>query len=330
MLAACGPFCEFGPWQVRQSALPGLRSIARIVRAVRIVAGEAGDAARVHQALTKSLPCMRFLCAVPSAKCVKRRFTELVLFKLPKICQVQADVEADRPIVVFPLDRVGRRTALRVTLDADVVGVHIIRSAPGLRMLARVGLGNMLAARTVAPLAADVPFGDRFGRDVVVHRMAAVAKRPGRPLEIVRRIKRRPPVGRVRHEIGPPHLVRDVPLRGLREIVVADLREISLLPAAAIDERDVVFRKSNERIGLGEVGNDRVGMLARIAHHVRHSRFAPARIDILVALLAGGRTDIMRAKAAYWLALSAAAAASGATERQVANEGDELPNLPVR
>ena len=122
--------------------------------------------------------------------------------------------------------------------------------------------------------------------------MTAVAERAGRPLEIVGRIKRRPPVGAVADEIRLPHLVRDVPLRRQREIIVADLREVALLPAAAVDEGDVVLGEGDERIGLGEIGNDRVGMLARIAHHVRHARFAPARVDLLVAFLARGRADI--------------------------------------
>jgi hypothetical protein len=42
-----------------------------ILRAVRVMATEAGDAARIHQAGYEVVPCMRFLCAVPSAKWVK-------------------------------------------------------------------------------------------------------------------------------------------------------------------------------------------------------------------------------------------------------------------
>ena len=87
--------------------------------------------------------------------------------------------------------------------------------------------------------------------------MAAVAKRPSRTLEVVRRVKRRPPVGVVRHEITPPLFVRDVPLRRLRIIVVADLGEVALLPAAAVDERDVVFRKLTSGSGF-----DRSGIIA--------------------------------------------------------------------
>ena len=84
--------------------------------------------------------------------------------------------------------------------------------------------------------------------------MAAVAERSSRALEIVRRIKRCPPVGVVGYEISSPHFVRDVPLRRLRKIIVADFREIPLLPPAAIDEGDIVFRKREQRIELGEIG----------------------------------------------------------------------------
>ena len=42
-------------------------------------------------------------------------------------------------------------------------------------MLARDGMRNVLAARTVAAFAADVPLGHLLGVDVVVDRVAAVA-----------------------------------------------------------------------------------------------------------------------------------------------------------
>ena len=72
-------------------------------------------------------------------------------------------------------------------------------------MFARVGSADVLAARAVAALAADVPFGDRLRLDVVVDRMAAVAERTGRPLHVVGRIERHPPVGVRRTRYGAPH-----------------------------------------------------------------------------------------------------------------------------
>ena len=68
-------------------------------------------------------------------------------------------------------------------------------------------------------------------------------------------IERHPPVGVRLNEIGAPHLVGDIPLRRKRKIVVADLREIALLPLGAVDERDVVQLEGQQRIRLGEIGN---------------------------------------------------------------------------
>ncbi len=104
----------------------------------------------------------------------------------------------------------------------------------------------------------------------------------------------RPPVGAVGDEIGTPDLVGDVPLRGLGIIVVADLGEVALLPDAAVDQRDVVFGEFDAAVSVGEIGNDGVGMLARIAHHVGHRRLLPALVDIGVARLAGPRPDVLR------------------------------------
>ena len=156
-----------------------------------------------------------------------------------------------------------------MTLNASVVGVHIAEAA---------WIEDSVSHRTrdvstpgaMATFAADIPFADGLCSDVVIHRVTAIAQRPRRTLEIVRRIERCPPIGGIRHEIAPPNLVGDILLRRLREIVVSDLGEISLFPAAAIDERNVVFRKRKQRIGFGKIGNEGVGVLPRIAHNVRH------------------------------------------------------------
>jgi hypothetical protein len=87
----------------------------------------------------------------------------------------------------------------------------------------------------------------------------------------------------------------------LRVIVVADFREIALLPLAAIDERDLIGPEFHQRIGLGEIRNDRVRVLLGIAHHVGHARFRPALIGGFVAALAFGRPDIMRARNRFGL-----------------------------
>ena len=93
-------------------------------------------------------------------------------------------MKANRPVVVFAFDWIARWLPLRMTLDTGVVGVHIAEAGRvedgGTHRMLNVG-----AARPVALLAADVPFTDGFGRDVIVHRMAAIAERTSRALEII-------------------------------------------------------------------------------------------------------------------------------------------------
>ena len=107
---------------------------------------------------------------------------------------------------------------------------------------------DVKAARAVAFLAADVPFGDGLGLDVVVHRMTAVAERSGRTLHLVGRIVLSPPIGAGFDVIPPPRLGSHVPLRRKHEVVVAAFREVPLLPLAAVGERDVFLAKGHQRV----------------------------------------------------------------------------------
>ncbi len=151
----------------------------------------------------------------------------------------------------------------------------------------------MVAARPVAALAAHVPLRDRPRGDVVIDRMAAVASRAGGTLRVVRRIERRPPVRARADEIRRPFAVHDIPLRAEREVVFADLLEITLLPLTPVDEGNVLAPEFYDcRIGLRKVGNDGVRMLARISHHVRHAGSAPALVDRAMASLARRRSDV--------------------------------------
>src|ERR1700722_17935742 len=94
----------------------------------------------------------------------------------------------------------------------------------------------MRRAWTVALLATDVPLGDLLSRHVVVHRMAAVAERTSGTLHLFRRIMRGPPVSPGFGVIRAPDFVRNIPLRRENEVVVADLREVTLLPLAAVNK----------------------------------------------------------------------------------------------
>src|SRR5579859_654115 len=98
-----------------------------------------------------------------------------------------------------------------MALDTGIVRLHEVE--PGRvddRLADRVF--NMLACRAVTSFTADIPLGHLMSRNVVIDRMAAVAELAGRPLIIVRREQRRPPVGAVLDEIRRPFFVSDVPL----------------------------------------------------------------------------------------------------------------------
>src|SRR5579864_390038 len=94
----------------------------------------------------------------------------------------------------------------------------------------------MRAARTVTTFASYVPFRDLIGVNVVIDGVAAIAGGPGRTLHVVGRIVGFPPVGALGYKIGLPGVMRDVPLCGLREIIVADFRKVALLPDAPVDQ----------------------------------------------------------------------------------------------
>ena len=100
-----------------------------VVRAVRIVATEAGDAARVHQAGHEVVALHAVLVRRAIGEMGERRLAEFVILELPEVVEVQADVKADRPVIVFALDRVLERPPLRMTLDAGVVRMHIVEAA---------------------------------------------------------------------------------------------------------------------------------------------------------------------------------------------------------
>src|SRR6202051_4872960 len=70
---------------------------------------------------TKSLPCIRFLWAAPSAKWVKVVSPRFLLFQAPVIAKLLANVKTHGPIIVLAFDRILQRLALRMTLDTDIV-----------------------------------------------------------------------------------------------------------------------------------------------------------------------------------------------------------------
>src|ERR1700722_9686977 len=270
---------------IEAKAVGGLAQLRVIFGAVNVVATEAGDAAAVHHALHEIISLHAIFVRGAVGEMGEGGFAESVFLKLPIILQIQARVIADGPVVIFAFDRIGQRAALRVALDAGGAGRDVIH-ASRIENVAASGMLDMFAAGAVAAFAADIPFGNLFGVDVVVHGVAAITERAGGALHIVRRIKSGPPVGAVGDEIGTPNMIGDIPLRGLRKIVVAVFGEVALLPNAAVNERDVVFGKFGRDGIFCEVGNDGVGKFARVADHVGHGRFSPVLVNLGVAFLA--------------------------------------------
>src|SRR5262245_11570365 len=119
-----------------------------------------------------------------------------------------------------------------MALLADVAGPHVVEPGrvddEGQRRVL-----DVLAAGTMTFLAAHIPLGDVLFRNGVVDGMAAVAGRAGGAFQVVLAVVWNPPIGSLRHVIRTPLLVRHVPLRRQRKIVVANSREVALLPLAA-------------------------------------------------------------------------------------------------
>src|ERR1700719_483104 len=234
---------------VETERIAGLAHHGDVFAAMRVVARGARDAAGVHQALDEIVALHPVLVGGAVGKVGEGGFAQFMFFQLPIIGEILADVKAYRPIVIFAFDRVLERLALGMTLDAGVAGVNVIEARRIEDVIAKRLLAMRLA-RAMTSLATDIPLGHGLGLDVVVHRMAAVAERPRGALEIVGRVKRRPPIGAVGDEIPAPDLMRDVPLDRQREIIVADFLEVTLLPSAAVNEGDVVLGEAKDRIRL--------------------------------------------------------------------------------
>src|SRR5450755_3750092 len=98
-----------------------------------------------------------------------------MFFQLPEILKLLPHFKTDRPVVVLAFNGILERPSLRVTLDANVVRLHEAQ-AHGVHDVRLRGLLHVGSTRTVAFFAAYVPFRHSLGLDIVIHRMAAVAK----------------------------------------------------------------------------------------------------------------------------------------------------------
>jgi hypothetical protein len=172
-----------------------------------------------------------------------------------------------------------------MALNAGVVRGYVVHLCR-IEDVGACGMGDVFAARTMAAFAADVPFRDLLGVNVVVDGVTAITRRACRSLHVVRRIKGGPPVGaRIRDVILEPLLVLDVPLHRKRIVVVAYLREVALLPDTAVNKSHLLLCEHRNVI-RAQIGDDRIRVLSRIAHHVRHRRLLPVLVDVRMTFLA--------------------------------------------
>src|SRR5215469_12349678 len=128
-----------------------------------------------------------------------------------------------------------------MALNASVTGRHVIHLRR-IENIAACGMHDVLAAWAVAAFAAHIPLSHLLGVNVIGNRVAPVAERARWPLHVVGRIEGSPPVASARrYLVFTPFLVYDFPLDGQREIVIADFREVPLLPEAPVNESNLIF-----------------------------------------------------------------------------------------
>ena len=173
------------PMAIQANLIRRLPQLRIVFRAMHVVAGGASDPMLVHHALGKIVSLHAILVRRAVGKIVEAGLSQRAILKFPEVLQPKARAVADRPVVKLAFNRVGQRLSLRMTLDARVIGSDIIHLR-GTENVARRRVSDMLAPWPMAALATNVPFGDGLGSDVVVDRVAPIAKRAGRALEVVR------------------------------------------------------------------------------------------------------------------------------------------------
>ena len=76
------------------------------------MAGEAFYATGIHDAPDEIVPLHAILVSRGIGEMSETGFAQAMLFETPEIMQAQPDVEADGPVVLSALDRVGDRASL--------------------------------------------------------------------------------------------------------------------------------------------------------------------------------------------------------------------------
>jgi hypothetical protein len=97
---------------IQAELVDSLAELRIVVRAVDIVAIEAGYAAAVHDALHVVVPLHAIFVRGAVGEVREGLLAELVVFELPEIGEVKAGVIADGPVVILSFDGTGERAAL--------------------------------------------------------------------------------------------------------------------------------------------------------------------------------------------------------------------------
>jgi len=152
----------------------GFDQVGVVSGAVHVVTTETCHAAPVHDALNEIITLHAVFVAGAVGEVHEVRFTEFVLFKPPKILQVQTLMETHGPVVEEAVNRIVQWLALRMTLDAGIGGSDKIQLC-GIHNVQPAWIPRVLTAWSVTSLAADIPLGDGLRIDIVIDRMAAIA-----------------------------------------------------------------------------------------------------------------------------------------------------------
>lgn len=97
---------------VQAELIYGFSKLRVVLRAMHVVAGRAGDAVLVHDALHKVVTLHPVLVGGSVREVGERRLAQGDVFQLPIIFKVKTNMVSNRPVVGFALDLFGERLTL--------------------------------------------------------------------------------------------------------------------------------------------------------------------------------------------------------------------------
>lgn len=95
---------------------------------MRIVASKARYPVRIHSALDEIIALHSILMRSPFREMSERCLTQLVFFQFPEVAQTFAHFKSHRPVISVSLGRRDQPLSLRMTLNAGVSRVDIVKA----------------------------------------------------------------------------------------------------------------------------------------------------------------------------------------------------------